>query len=590
MSRSDHADSGRAALHAVVTQGLYTPGLMHPNDFRGRALLNVQHPSSARRLVLAALFTGVLSACGGGGGSSPAAAGPSPAPSVPPSNTRWISSAAHIDLAGGADSGLDGPLLAIDPAHPGTASALRPDTVDSTSLRIVGGTLDASLSTLDNPGPRFVVYDAPVTPGVAQSFALYRLPLDVTGTTAPVPQRLSTQVTMCSAVGARFKLIGQSLAGDEALFTFDAPDSAGSCASGGEPKLVRLSMSSSSAPLALPVDALNRITPIGVMHGSAGQIAALLAWQNGQFVLTDASLANPVALASADVAGVIGANSAPIAPGIVTRYGIFVLSTDGLRRYDKSSGKLSAVLLAGQVAQGAQINAMADAQALYITRVSAGGSLDLFRIDDAAAPSVVQINTEGTLDPWGFRLLKSAVLYAVAGRNDFNIWRKSDGARSNVLDSKVVVLSSSLYDRVFHSTTDGAGNTTLASSLYDGSDARSLGAAQLLSGALAPQAAPFARTLRGNGAFAHAVVVVPAVGQSGLAGAAVRWLSFDSAAPDLDAGTLPTTLALGTTVQAPGIVGDAGLFAVPKAGSADAYVFVSQRAAGSLARVANGVQ
>ena len=86
------------------------------------------------------------------------------------------------------------------------------------------------------------------------------------------------------------------------------------------------------------------------------------------------------------------------------------------------------------------------------------------------------------------------------------------------------------------------------------------------------------------------MVVVPAAGQSGLAGAAVRWLSFDSTALDLDAGTLPSTLALGAAAQAPGIIGDAGLFAVPKTGTTEVYLFVSQRAAGSLARVANGVQ
>ena len=589
MSRSDHASLGPVALHADVMRAIYTSEFMHPNDFRGRALFNVQHPSTAQRLVLAALFTGLLSACGGGGAGSPAAAG-TPPPPAPASSTRWISSAAQVDLAGGADSGIDGPLLTIDPAHPGTSAALSPDTVDSTSVRITGGTLDATLFTLDNPAPRFVVYDAPVTAGTPNSFALYKLALDATGTAAPAPQRLSTQITMCSAVGARFNVIGQSLAGDEALFTYAAPDSTGSCAGGGEPKLVKLGMSSSSAPLALPVAGPDRITPIGVIHGSAGQMAAVLVWQGGQFARTDASLANPIVLGTANVAGVIDANSAPIAPGIVTRYGIFIKSTDGLRRYDKSSGKISALLLAGQVGQGAQINEIADGQALYITRVAAGGSLELFRIDDAASPSVTLINTEGALDPWGFRLLKSAVLYAVAGRNDFNVWRKSDGARSNVLDGKLVVLSSTEYDRVFHSTTDGAGNTTLASSLYDGNDARNLGAAKVLSGALSTQTTPFARTLRGNGAFAHAVVVVPAAGQSGLAGAAVRWLSFDSAALDLDAGTLPTTLALGATTQAPGIIGDAGLFAVPKTGTADAYVFVSQRAAGSLARVANGVQ
>ena len=70
----------------------------------------------------------------------------------------------------------------------------------------------------------------------------------------------------------------------------------------------------------------------------------------------------------------------------------------------------------------------------------------------------------------------------------------------------------------------------------------------------------------------------------------MRWLPFDAAGADVDAGTLPTNLALGDTVQAPGIVGTAALLGVPKVGTTDAYVFVTQRSGGVLARVVNGVQ
>jgi hypothetical protein len=547
----------------------------------------IHHPVRPRALVVASLFASVLAACGGGG-SDPVAPSPAPAPLAPPS-ARWISSAAQSDLGGAADSGIDGVLVAVDPARPASPAAVQPSRVDSTSVRVLGGVVDIAQGSLSDPAPKFVVYDAQVNVGVSQSFALYKLPLDATGTDAPVPQRLSSQVTMCQAVGARFNLVGQSLAGDDALITFAAPDGAGSCAAGGVPMLVRLGMSAGVAALSLPVAANERVTPVGVIHGSAGQIAAVLAWQDGRFVRTDANLSAPTPLPASSVAGVVDAGSVPTAPGIVTRFGIFVKSADGLRRYDKASGRLSAPLLTGQVGEGAQFNEYFDEQALYITRVAANGELDLYRIEDAASPSVLKINTEGPLFPWGFRVLKTQVVYAVAGRSDFNTWRKADGLRANVLDGKRIVLASSLHDRVFHTTTDPSGAETLASSLIDGSGERSLGAAQIVSGALAAQNTAYARALRANAPFSHAVVAVPAAGQSGLDGATVRWVGFADAAADIDAGVLPTNLTLGTTLQAPGIVGDAGLFTVSKTGTPDAYLFVSRRAAGSLARVANGV-
>ncbi|MEO8151963.1 MAG: hypothetical protein ABI605_02755 [Rhizobacter sp.] len=540
------------------------------------------HPSKAHHLALAFLFTGVLAACGGGDSAS----APAPTPGPPPAaSARWVSSAAQIDLAGGADSGIDGPLRIVDPAQPDKQAAPSPGTVDSTSVRIMGGTLDSTLSTLDKPGPSFVVYDVAATPAAPGAYSLYKLALDGVGTAAPVPERISTEASICSASGTRFNVLGQSLSGDEALITYQAPDATGSCATGGVPKLVKLSMGRDAAPIALPTAAAERLTPIGVIHGSSGQVAALLAWRNGGYVHTDASMGNAVALASADVSGTVDASATPTSAGIVTRYGIFIKSADGLRRYDKATGKVSAVLLTGQVGSGAQVNEFQDDQALYITTAAAtSGAIDLYRVSDTLLPTVIKLNTEGALHPWGFRVLKSYLLYAVDGRDDFVAWRKADGQRSNVLANKRVVMSSTLYDRVFHTTTDLTGGTTLASSAVDGSDERSLGAALWASGALASQTVPFARSIRGDGAFAHAVVVVPASGKSGLTAGNVRWVSFDTAAQDIDAGNLPAALDLGATLQAPGIIGEAGLLSIAQPGGASSYLFVSQRTAGSLTR------
>ncbi len=548
--------------------------------------------SKPARAALALLFIGVLAACGGGGDSDPAPGGGTPPPPAPPPPTpvagpRWISSAAQIDLLGGADSGIDGPLLVVDPGRPDSPAALTPGAVDSTSVRILGGKVDATLSTVESPGPRFVVYDAPAPGGTTVSFSLYKLALDSVGTAAPAPERISSETTICGSLGARFRVIGQSLTGDEALISYLAPDSNGNCGDLALPRLMKLSMGRTAAPIVLPVAEAERLTPIGAIHGSSGQVAAVLAWQNGHFVRADGSLANPLPLADADV---VGTPMAPSGPGIVTRFGIFIKSADGLRRYDKSTGKVSALLLAGQVDAGAQVNDLYDEQGLYVTVAQPGGALDLYRISDTLAPVVTKINEDGPLHPWGFRVLKSSVLYAVDGRDDFTAWRKADGQRSSVLAGKRVVMSSLLSDRVFHTTTDDDGKVTLATSDLDGGNARSFGEAQLASGALATQATPFARSLRANGAFSHAIVVAPEAGKSDLTGGSVRWISFGDAAQDIDAGSLPATLALGNTLQAPGIVAEAGLFSVRKAVGTDAYVFASRRAAASLVRIANGVQ
>jgi hypothetical protein len=112
---------------------------------------------------------------------------------------------------------------------------------------------------------------------------------------------------------------------------------------------------------------------------------------------------------------------------------------------------------------------------------------------------------------------------------------------------------------------------------------------QLVGGSIAERIPAHARSVRGNGAFSHALVVSRAAGATGLAGGRLQWLSFAAAADDVDAGSFPATgLSLGALVDAPGVVGNAVLLGVgpAEAGSTAApTLFVARRVAGSLARV-----
>ncbi len=535
-------------------------------------------------LVLLVSLAGLLAGCGGGGGD----AAPSPPPAPPPPNPappapaapRWLSTAPLVDLSGTADSGIDGPLTVVDPLRPTAAVRVNPGSVDSTALRITGGQVDATLGSTTGAAPRFIVYDVALPAAGTNDFALYQLALDAAAS-APVAQRLSTESSLCGGLGARFTLLGQSLAGDNAVFHYTAPTPAWPCSSGGEPRLVNLSMGPASAPVVLPAAADERLTAIGPVHGSNGQLAAFLAWQGGRFVRTDASLGSPVALAAGDIGGPVDAAAAPRAPGLVTRFGIFVLSQDGLRRYDKSTGRLSGLLLPGRVATGARVNAQHDDDALYVT-VDTTSGIDLYRVTDALAPVVTRLNIEGPLLSLGLRLTRSYVLYAVDGRNDWLAWRKSDGQRSRVLDGREIELASTVHDRILHSRTEAGGSVVLARSHVDGSGETSLGNARLISAGLAESMSPFARSLRTNAAFDHALVAVPAAGATGaavLGGATVRWLALAAAGADIEVGVLPTGLT--GQLEAPGIVGPAGLFAVrPSAGAW--RLFTTNRSAGSL--------
>ncbi len=555
--------------------------------------------NDGRHGALAILFAAVLTACGGGGSGDgvgsvapPVTNPPVPVEPVEPAEPlvalRWVSSAAHEDINGDSDAGIAGlgVLRVADPERPAVAATLLPNEVHSRSVRIMGG--DLSGAVLSNASPRHVLFDARTAATGEFAFGLHRLTLGAAGSAAPSVQKVSSETAMCpppNITASRFLVVGQSLSGSEAVITYSAPDVLGSCANGGVPKVVALTMSGSAAPLALPVLAEERVLPIAPLHAATGAINQFLVWQNGRFRLASNALVGltDVTLAAGDVM----TNAAPLVAGdgLVTRTGIFVRSTDGLRRYDKASRGMSGVLVAGEVGKGLRVNAVHDDRDLYITQRSANGAIDLYRVSDQPLASAVKLNTEGPIT--GFSVLKGHVLYAVAGRDSHVAWRKSDGQRTSVLAGKRIQLASTLHDRVFHST-PAAGGTVLASSAIDGTAERVLGVSQLVAGSIASEVDAYARTVRGNGAFSHALVASRAAGSSGLAGGTLRWVSFDSAAQDIEGGTFPATPSLAATVDGPAVIGNAVLFGVAPAAPAAAaapLLFVARRAANTLSPV-----
>jgi hypothetical protein len=284
---------------------------------------------------------------------------------------------------------------------------------------------------------------------------------------------------------------------------------------------------------------------------------------------------------------VVSAASAPLAPGFVTRFGVFIRSADGLRRYDKSTDRMSAPLVTGQVGQGTAIDQVSDDRAYYVSRADANGRIDMFRVDDLLVPAVQQINVEGPLRPVGFRVLRSVVLYALEGRSDWRSWRKSDGVRADVLDGENIALASTLHDQLFTLFANANGDAELAQGLPDGTQRRTFGAARLLGGSLADEVSPYARHLRRNAAYGHALIATPpGAGSNG----ELRWLGFGGATGDALAGVFPQGLQVDADWQSPGIMGAQALVGIRKTGTSERYLFVARRAPASLTRAADGVQ
>jgi hypothetical protein len=235
------------------------------------------------------------------------------------------------------------------------------------------------------------------------------------------------------------------------------------------------------------------------------------------------------------------------------------------------------------------VGQVADDRALYVSSVNTAGDINLFRVEDTLVPTVTQLNTaaEGALKPMGFRVLKSSVLYATVNSSAWTNWNKGTGARTEVLDGHNIVLASTVHDRVFTKFIDADGNVQLAQSLADGSERRTFGDRDVLSAGLADTVSPYARHLRLNASYSHALMVLPTS-----SGSELRWLSFDAPAADVVAGAVPSGLSLDTVPDwtAPGIVGAQTLVGVRKAGTtASRYLFVAGRVPGSLVRAADGL-
>lgn len=525
------------------------------------------------------LCASALAACGGGGSDDsapPPSGGGNPEPPPPATSaSQWLSTAPNFELYGTADSGINGALKVVNTGDAANTVVLDPSPVDSTVVRIQGGEVDATQTGLRNPRVTHLVWDQV---GVNGMSTFRTLSLTTTGGTKPQARKLSSESRICPSVGVRFEVIGQSLQGDEATLIYQAPNAQGQCGANAQPRLVTLAMDSAAAPVVLPADEAMRITPIAPVHGANGKVSAYLAWRNGAFVRTDARLGNALPLSAEGVSPA----SAPLGPGFVTRFGIFVRSADGLRRYDKSTERLSAPLVVGRIGQGTAIDAIADDRALYVSTQLDDGTIDLYRIDDLLVPRVQLLNTESSLRPAGFRLLRNQVLYALAGREDWTAWSKDTGARSNVLNGHNIVLASTLHNTVFTKSLNAQGAVELGQSLFDGSMRRALPATTLMGGGLNEEVAPYARANRRNASFSHALVV--STSTSAPMGE-VLWLSMADTSTALTVGVLPSNLATEAAWQSAGVLGADALLGLKKAGSTDHELFSFKRSSPGLTKV-----
>jgi hypothetical protein len=555
--------------------------------------------SRNRRLqVLAAMFSAVLTACGGGGGDGVSAPPPGAPPSAEPEPAvplRWVSSASElvgIDSDGGVPS--SGRLVAADPQGLVASPALSPATVENNSLRIVGGAMVNGM--MEDTAPRHVLFDARTGTGTDLSFGLHRLSLGASaaGAAAPAVQRIGADRALCrpDAASPSFKVIGQDLTGETALITYAVPDLGRPVSlrcSPGLPRGVVLTQGGSTASIALPTAATERVVPIAPIHNANGRMESMLAWRDGSLVTVNAELD----LSRATATNVSAPEPLANAPTYATASGIFYVASDGLRRYDKAQR-----LLSGRLVEGSKIgaaferrNALHDDDHLYIASEASGGSgVNLYSVSDRLVPETRRINDEPIS---GFWVLRSYVLYTIAGKEDEGYVVYDKRSRQNltakVLAGKQLELASTLSDRVFHSTFSPlTGAVVLASSEFDGGSARSLGdSAQLLGGSIAKRVSPYARNLRGNGFYSHALVVVAANGALGLEGAQVRWVSFGAESDDVNAGVLPTVanVSLGPVAEGPGVMGNAAMLGIVPAQGGEPVLFTVRRASDSVRRV-----
>lgn len=536
-----------------------------------------------RALWVLTMLCAAVAGCGGGGDSGESPNGgnpPAPPPPPPPASTsNWLSTSPNFELYGTSDSGIDGALRVVNAGDASNTLALSPNPVDSTVVRITGGDVDSTQTSLAAPRVSHLVWDQA---GANGSVTLKRMPLVTTGGAKPQAAQISSETAMCVSNGVRFEVIGQSLNGEDAVITYNAPNAQGSCASGLRPRLVTLTMDERTVPLALPEDEALRLQPVAPIHGSQGQVIAFLAWQGSRFVRTDSRLGNVTALPASSVGGTVDDNSRPLGPGFVTRFGIFIRSADGLRRYDKSTDRLSAPLVVGRVAQGTALDVIADDRALYVSNLLADGAIDLYRIEDLLVPKVELLNTEGSLRPAGFRVLRDHVLYALAGRSDWTAWSKQSAPRSAVLAGHNIVLASTAHNTVFTKSLNAQNQVELAQSAHDGSQRRALPDTTLMGGGLADSIAPYARLARANAPFSHALAVskttAAPMGE-------VRWLGFADTTAAISVGPLPSNLPTEAAWQSAGVLGQQALLGLKKTGSADHELFSFGRTSGSLVRV-----
>ena len=160
---------------ASALQGPVTPSAHGVPFERERMPIALNAASTARRVALAVLMTGVAS-CGGSGSPSPGTdAAPSPGPASPPASQPPSppAPAASINAALGLPDRLLGGLGAGNPIADMTSQQIRPDIID-TYLVGVG---DGSWPTWNSPDGAYVTYvSANVkAAGAVPLFTLYQM-------------------------------------------------------------------------------------------------------------------------------------------------------------------------------------------------------------------------------------------------------------------------------------------------------------------------------------------------------------------------------------------------------------------------------
>lgn len=210
----------------------------------------------------------LLTACGGGGTS----------PSSSNSGQDF-----YLFFTGDAFSGS---LNAIDPDDPGNPIEIEPDNV-SDSARLYQWTYNAATKITSNARPSYIVY--------AKGGRLYRV--SAAKGDGLIPVQVSSRTMATRNCGHEYHEDWATPLNSVYLYASSGADA--KCGTADDPwKMVRIGMSSSEAPIALPI-AYNWKSTGVIRHPATGALLGFLGMEGGALYRYDADFANPAFLMNA---------------------------------------------------------------------------------------------------------------------------------------------------------------------------------------------------------------------------------------------------------------------------------------------------